>query len=210
MDARGADKLHLRLRQEPAARLINGAPIEGDHFAYALTSDRGNGSLTLALDLSGVERATLEFRLWYDLVKDQEYAYVTLSDDGGASWHTLSGIFMQPSEVYEEFYPRGYTGRTGNWLPESINLSAYAPGQVLLRFEVLSTYATKYRGLAIDDLRIRTIDYQEGFESPDDSWLMDGWIRSDNRLPNNAWLQAAQESGDSLHVTARSCPAAAN
>ncbi len=201
VDARGAAKLRLRLRQDPVARLIDEAPVEGDHFAYALTSDRGHSSLTRAFDLSEVERASLEFRLWHDLVKDKEYAYVTLSDDGGATWHTLKGIFMRPSEVNEDIYPRGYTGRTPYWFSETISLSAYAPGQVLIRFELLSRSATKYRGLAIDDLRIEAIGYHEGFEAPDDSWLMDGWIRSDNRLPNYAWLQAVQDSGDELHVS---------
>ena len=65
----------------------------------------------------------------------------------------------------------------------------------------MSDYSTLYRGLAIDDLRIRSIDFHEGFETPDESWIADGWIFTDNRLPNNTWLQVAQVTRDAIHVS---------
>lgn len=201
VDARGADKLHLRLRQDAEARLINEDSIDGEHFYYAVTSDDANSSLTREIDLSGVNSAWLEYRIWYDLAGGGEYAYVTASKDGGVTWEALSGIFMRSSAIYKEYYPRGYSRSTANWLPERINLSDYAPGRVLLRFEVNSSYLTDYAGMAIDDLRIGAINYRDGFESPDDSWVADGWIRTDNRLPNNTWLQVAQDTGDRLHIS---------
>ena len=201
VDARGADKLLLRLWQDQDARLIDEDSIEGDHFYYAVTSDSGNSALTRAFDLSAIDRAALELRIWYDLERDNEYGFITISKDDGATWETLSGIFAQSPDVYEDFYRAGYTGSSADWLPETIYLSAYAPGRILLRFEVNSSYATTYGGFAIDDLRIRAIDYHEGFESPADSWVADGWIRTDNRLPNNTWLQAIQETRAGLHIS---------
>ena len=201
VDVRGADKLYLRLWQDPEARLIDEAPVEGEHFYYAVATDHGHNSLTREFDLTGVEYASLKYRIWYDLAKDDEYAYVTVSDDDGATWHTLSGIFMQLSELHPDFYPRGYTGSTANWLPESISLSAFTPGRILLRFEVVSSHGTTYGGIALDDVQIRAIDYQDGFESPDDAWDADGWIRTDNRLPNNTWLQVVQDTRAGLQVS---------
>ena len=47
----------------------------------------------------------------------------------------------------------------------------------------MSNFGTLYRGMAIDELRIRAIDYHENFESPDDGWVAEGWLFTDNRLP---------------------------
>jgi hypothetical protein len=201
VDARGADKLHLRLRQDAKARLINEDSIDGDHFYYAATTEWGNSTLTREIDLTEVDRAWLEYRIWYKLADDLEYAYVTASKDGGISWEALSGIFMRSSAIYKDYYPRGYSRSTANWLPERINLSDYAPGRVLLRFEVNSSYLTEYAGMAIDDLRIGSINYRDGFESDDGNWDAEGWVRTDNRLPNNTWLQVAQDTGDRLHIS---------
>ena len=108
----------------------------------------GHSTLTREFDLSAVDRAWLEYQVWYHLSDDLEYGYVTISTDGGISWKALSGIIMSPSEVYEDYYPRGYSRRAANWRTERISLSQHAPGQILLRFEVNSSYATKHGGMA--------------------------------------------------------------
>ena len=201
VDVRGADKLLLRLNQHAEARLVNEATPDGDHFYYAVTSDDANSSLTRAFDLSEIKSAWLEFQVWYDLEEDYEYGYVTVSEDGGETWQALRGIYMKTSELYDDYYPAGYTRSTANWLPERITISHYAPGQILLRFEVNSSYATEHGGMAIDDLRIDAIDFRDSFETHDESWVAEGWVRTDNRLPNNTWLQAVQDTGNSLDVS---------
>ena len=201
VDARGADKLLLRLRQDQDARLIEKDSVGGDYFYYAATSEWGNSTLTREFDLSEVGQAALELRVWYDLDDYLEYGYVTVSADGGRTWDALMGHYMSSSRVYEDLYARGYTRRPANWVEDTILLSAYAPGRILLRFEVNSSYGTEYRGMAIDDLQIRSIDYHEDFEAPDESWVADGWVRTDNRLPNITWLQVAQETRDGVDVS---------
>ena len=198
---RGADTLLIRLWQDPEAQLIQESPAEGDHFYYAVTSDFGNSSLTRAFDLTEVNSAWLEYKVWYDLDKDSEYGYVTVSNDGGLTWETVSGNFTRKSQVFEDYYDEGYTFRSGNWRTDHIDLREYAPGRLLLRFEVMSAIATSYGGMAIDDLYIKAIGFHDGFESPDDGWVANGWIRTDNRLPNNTWLQAVQDTGGGLHVS---------
>ncbi len=201
VDARGAEKLLLRLWQAPEARLIDQAPVEGDFFAYAVPADYGYARLTRAFDLNTYRQARMQFRLWYNLDDEMEYAYVTLSEDGGETWQTLRGEHSEWTRVYDDFYAHGYTGHARFWRFERIDLSDFAPGEVLIRFELMSDYGTTYGGVAIDDIRISAIDFQEGFETPDDAWEYEGWIRTDNRLPNKTWLQVAQDTGGELHVS---------
>ena len=200
VDVRGADKLLVRLWQAPEAQLVDEAPIGGDYFAYAVTNDLSNSQLTRAFLLSARRSNWLQYRIWYDLVDGREYGYVTISADDGLSWQTLSGRYTKESRVYSDFYSEGYTGRSGRWLLDRIDLSDYAPGPVLIRFEMMSYFATSYHGMAIDDLSINAIGYHDGFETPDDTWHEAGWIPTDNRLPNNTWLQVVQETGEGLHL----------
>ncbi len=201
VDVRGADKLYLRLWQAPDALFVpEGAP-EGDHFAYAFASDSSNSRLSRDFVLTAPRQAWLDFRIWYDLDYDYEYGYVAVSDDDGRTWQTLPSRYTTKSRAYNKYYDVGFTGNSRGWRDERIDLSQFTPGRVTVSFELMSNLATSYRGMAIDDLRIKALNYHEDFETPDDTWRSEGWIRTDNRLPNNTWLQVVQETRDGFHVS---------
>lgn len=201
VDVRGADKLWLRLTQAPEANLINVAPDEGDRFYFAVSADYSDSRLTRHIDLLTFDEVWLEYRIWYDLAKDFEYGYVQVSADRGKTWEMLAGKHTEKRQLYNYIDSNGYTGNSGGWLQERIDLGDYASRPILLRFEVITDAVTSYRGMAIDDLRIDAIDYHDGFESPDDAWVEEGWIRTDNRLPQNTWLQVVQETPDGLRLS---------
>ena len=201
VDVRGADELYLRLWQASDAQLIPDSAPEGDHFAYAFATDSSNSRLTRDFVLTAPRQAWLDFRIWYDLDYDREYGYVTVSDDDGLTWQTLRSRYTTHSYAYDDFYDNGFTGRSRGWRDERIDLSQFTPGRVVISFELMSNLSTSYRGMAIDDLRIRAMNYHEDFETPDDSWRAEGWIRTDNRLPNNTWLQVVQETRDGFQVS---------
>ena len=160
VDVRGAETLSLRLRQAPEAQLIDAAPPEGSHFYYGLATDHGYSSLTRKFDLSKENVAWLSFNVWHNLEKNTEYGFVTISNNGGLTWDTLSGTRTSPSRVYTDYYDDGLTGQSGNWFTERMNLSDYLPAPILLRFEVMSNVGTNYAGMAIDDLRISAIGFR--------------------------------------------------
>ena len=201
VDVRGADKLHLRLLQDAEAKLMELDAADGEQVYYAVPTDKGHNRLTRRFDLSGISDAQLQYSIWYDLDYDGEQAYVTLSEDNGETWRSLRGRKTTSPIIYRAYYHYGYMGRARIWRPEQIDLSRFAPGNILLRFELMSDFVTNYRGLAIDDLRIEAIGFHDSFETHDDGWVAEGWIRSDNRLPNNTWLQVVQDTRDRLHIS---------
>ena len=200
VSTRGADKLSLQLTQDPFARLFEGRPAEGAYVYYAVTSDQSNSRLTRTIDLFRMRPLWLEYQIWHDLEEHLEYAYVEVSKDGGETWDILKGQHTQDNRG-KRFYPDGYTGKSGGWLQERINISEYEGRRILLRFEVYSERETNFRGLAIDDLRIDAIGLHDGFETADDAWQEEGWVRTDNRLPQQTWVQVVQETPKELHVT---------
>ena len=202
VNVRGASALKLNLSQAPEARLIGVEPYEGDFFYYAAVKDGGSSRLTTKIDLRAVREAAMEYRVWYDLAEHYEYGYVEVSHDGGRTWRILPGKYTRRQNRWGLFFPDGYTGGSaGRWLQERIDLSQYVGLEILLRFEVLTDTVTTYKGMAIDDLRIEAIDFHDGFEARDEAWIEEGWIRTDNRLPQRTWLQVVQENDEGLHLS---------
>ena len=202
VDARGAAALSLQFTQAAEAGLIDALPYEGDQIFYAATAGGSNSRLSLAIDLTEVDNAALDFKIWHDLNEHTEYAHVAVSADGGESWEILKGNHTTDKDSNDNTVADRYSGRSDGWLDESVSLNDYTGGQILIRFETVSRFiVSNYRGMAIDDLRIDAIDFHDGFESIDDGWIAEGWLRTDNRLPQRAWLQVAQETESGLELT---------
>ena len=70
-------------------------------------------------------------------------------------------------------------------MEESIDLSAYAGKQVLLRFEYITDAALNGEGLIVDNIRIPEIDYATDFENGLDGWDARGFVRLQNVLPQS-------------------------
>ena len=202
VDTRDAAAISLQFTQAPEGSLIDDSPYEGDHFYFAATAGRSNSRLTRAIDLTEVDNASIEFKIWHDLIQPWEYAHAAVSADGGESWDILKGSHSTDKDDNDNSVTDRYTGRSDGWLEESISLDDYTGHPILIRFETVNrSIVSTYRGMAIDDLRIDAINFQDGFEAPDDAWTAEGWLRSDNRLPNRTWLQVVQETDTGVEVS---------
>jgi len=196
-----ASALTLTITQPDHAKLIPATAFEGDYFYYSVPADSSDVTLTRRFDLSGIDSATMTLRTWYDIEEFWDYGYVMVSTDEGATWNILDGTTSQLNNPYSRAYGAGYTGQSFGWVQESISLDAYAGQEVLIRFEVITDAASIRHGMAIDDLRIDAIGYVDSFEIVSDSWDAQGWIQTDNRLPQYTWLQAVQQVGNDLTVS---------
>lgn len=180
--------------------LLPTTPDQGSRFWYSNKADQSDTTLTRQFDLSGVSRATLNYRVWYDIEELWDYGYVLVSTDGGATWDILSTPQMNASNPNFTAFGAGYTGRSLRWLEESLSLDAYAGREVLIRFEMITDDATVEMGLALDDVSIPEIGYFSDFEADDGGWSSSGWILTDNRLPQRAWAQIAYRRDGAVQV----------
>lgn len=193
-----------------APQEVNIIPVEahnGERFAYSNRADMSNTRMTRAFDLTAVEHATLEFKLWHHFEELWDYGYVMVSVDGGESWDILTGEHTRSENPYLNAYGDGYTGKSGDvsrnavaeWVKEVISLDAYAGQEILIRFEAITDDALNQHGMAIDDVTIPEIAYMSDFETLND-WVLEGWIWTDNRLEQRAWVQVIQETPDDVIV----------
>ncbi len=281
-----AERFTVNFEGQPTtARLpFDSARAADDHFYWSGRQADQDISLTRAVDLSGVDSATLTFDTWFDLSEAWNYAYVMVSADDGQTWEiigsgdetdnhngaaygpgltgisslegprpfpyvgiqfasdgmTVTGIVpdapasetdMQVGDVIighdETLWENGpniialladyRSGDTLNlyiqrgnqrlsiplilgehpervvlpepeWLTQTLDLSAFAGQEILLRFEYISLPRQENPGIAIDNIAIPEIDYLDDTETTSD-WENNGWQQLDNQLEQNFLVQ---------------------
>jgi immune inhibitor A len=178
-------------------------PVSAHSGKYAFWSNKGDESdmtLTREFDFTNVSGAIdFTYYTWYDLEQDYDYLFLEASTDG-EHWQiitTPSGTADNPSG---NSYGWGYTGKSTDWIQESVDLSEFAGQKVQLRFQYVTDGAVNGEGFLLDDVRVDAISYQSDFEEDDGGWEADGFVRVENVLPQTYRL-ALVIKGDTTTVT---------
>ncbi|MFO7536553.1 MAG: immune inhibitor A [Chloroflexota bacterium] len=192
---------------DTAVALSSSPPPEGRCYWLAPPMNDTAASLAGTFDLTGLTQATLTFDTWFDLEPGWDFAYVTISTDGGESWSLLRPHYASAGEFGPGF--TGYSGDIGDsladtipdtighggWLSESIVLDAYVGQVVEIRFEVLTDYAILGRGFAVDNIAIPELghfsgaelacshDGQQGTQAAVEGWQGQGFAATGWQLP---------------------------
>ncbi len=179
----------------------------GTWMWYSNRADLADTTLTRSVDLSKVNKATLNFWTWYDIEKNFDYGYVEVSVDGGKTWDILPGKNSSTENPNGASYGPAYTGRSGvsndnaaaQWVQDQIDLTPYAGKQILLRFEYLTDDAYNAPSWAIDEISIPEINFVDDPASGNSGWDAQGFIRTDNVLPQRFIVQVV-EKGSTTRV----------
>jgi immune inhibitor A len=175
--------------------LVELAPTEPHGGAFAWWSNRRNmlsSSLTRPVDLGQVEEASLHFWTWFDLEEHFDYGYVAVSPDNGETWTTLPGTHTTADDPNQANYGDGYTGKSGAWLEETVDLTPYAGGRILLRFWSITDPGLNQPGWLVDDISIPEVGFQDDAEADGTGWTIDGFVRSSNVLPQSYLVQLVE------------------
>jgi immune inhibitor A len=186
--------LLFRFRGSTSVRLTNTDAHSGLYSWYSNRAEDSDTTLTQSFDLSGVSAATLEYWAWYDIEENWDYAYLEISTDGGDSWKIIRAPHCTTENPNLSSYGCAYTGRSGDsqsvqWIRQVVDLSPYAGGQVVLRFEYITDEAVNQPGLLLDDIAIPEIGYESDFELDDGGWEAAGFVRTANGIPQEWILQ---------------------
>jgi immune inhibitor A len=172
-------------------------PAEGRYVWWSHRGDQQVATLTRELDLRKVTRATLRFKARYEIERDYDYAFVSISSDNGKTWQTLASTSTTTDDPQGANYGNGFTGisgvpgadiheqQRGRWVEEQADMSNYAGKKVLLRFWSISDAALNGTGLLLDDLRVPEIDLRDGFEQANTAWVSQGFVRVTGELRQN-------------------------
>ena len=180
---------------ESQVALVGARCHSGRFCWWGNRGDSIDSTLTRRLDLSGVREATLEFWTWFSLEEDWDYAYVEVSTDGGDTWAILEGKHTTSENPVGNNFGHGFTGSSQGWVQERIDLSPYAGAIVLLRFEYVTDDTVYLDGFLIDDIAVPELDLFDDAEG-DHGWQAEGFVRTDNTLPQDYLVQVIEERAD--------------
>jgi immune inhibitor A len=200
----------FRFRGAATVKQIPNEPASGQGQWWSGRGDLLDATLTRQLDLRSVAHATLRFKTWYDIERGYDYAYVTASTDGGASWTVLRGRHASDFDPLGQAYGPGYTGISGDgpdptWVDEEVDLTPVAGKVVLLRFEYVTDEAASGPGFAVDDISVPEIGFTDDAEH-DTGWQASGFRRITGPLPQRYLIQLVTEEAGTW--TSRRVPVA--
>lgn len=163
--------------QDPVAVIpaTEGQPApKGGKFAWSNRADEMITWLERGADFSNATAPTMTFDYWYQIEADWDYAYVRISQDNGASYDFVpmadcGGRATNPNGNNRAVTESGgVTGDSEGWKQCSLDLTQWAGGPVLIRFEYDTDQATTEPGYVVDNLALtdgdRTIWRKTTFE----------------------------------------------
>ena len=160
-----------------ATRLLPLAPPSGSYCWWSNRSNSMDSTLTRPLDLTGVESATLQFQQWHVIEEGYDFGYVAVSTDGGTTWTPQEGQRTVSYSSKSHALGPGYTGRSGGWVEERIDLTPYAGMEVLLRFEYVTDDSTTGDGWCLDDISVEEVGFFDDAET-EGGWTLAGFLRA--------------------------------
>jgi immune inhibitor A len=177
---------------EAETTLLIDKPHSGDTCWWSNHGDSIDSTLTRSIDLRSVDSATFKFWTNYEIEEFWDYAYVMISNDDGASWNIVDtgrAIYFDPNG---NSYGPGLTGTSLGWVQDSVDISAYAGQQVLLRIEYITDDAVFSHGACFDDLEIPEIDWFDD-TSTNGGWVANGFVRVEHTVPTQYLVQVIHE-----------------
>lgn len=201
---------------DTAAQLAPVTAPDGGRMAWSHRGDDANPRLTRQFDLSTLSPGapvTLTVASWWNIEETYDYGYVMASADG-KEWTILSGQRTRADNPTGNALGPGYTGVSGDgdapaWVQEVYDLSAFAGGPLWLQFSYVTDDAVNTEGWFIDSVAIPALGYTEDFTDNAAGWQSEGWLLTDNHLPQRWLLQVLEFDGDRL-TDVRRVPIAAD
>lgn len=150
-------------------------PASGEYEYFSGSDNDLDNSLTKTVDLTNATSAEFNFKAWYDIEKDWDYAYVTVNGEPVASDITTD------ENPYDANLGNGITGSSEGWIDASFDLSAYTGEEVELAIKYVTDGAVANPGLFVDDLSVVVDGEEVVFDDVegDTQFNMNGFTKSD-------------------------------
>ncbi len=195
------EAVKVSFKGQPQTLLITDAPPSGTHCWWSNRGDTIDSTLTGRFDLPVGKELSLEYSLWTDIEKGWDFAYVEASTDAGQTWDLLQGRRTVPPDSLHNAFGHGYTGNSGGWVKDQVDLTPYAGRSVMLRFEYVTDDALHGTGLCLDDITLAGAGFFDNAESDLGAWDSEGFIRTTYQAPQEYLLRLVQVNADGARVT---------
>ena len=156
---------------------------------WSNSGDSIDSTLSHRVDLPAGSTATLDYGVWYEIEEDWDYVYVEVSIDGGRNWLIIETPATSPENPFGNGFGPGYTGRSGGWIQESVDLSPFAGEDLWVRFQYVTDDAVNASGACFRDLSIQTAGETPAITADDAGWEARGFVFTDNIVRQDFQVQ---------------------
>ncbi|HOP02078.1 MAG TPA: immune inhibitor A [Flexilinea sp.] len=179
-----AGTYEIEITGQPTIPILSMNPIQGQFAWWSNSVNNSDTWMQRKFDLSKAkDPIRFEFDLNYDLEEAYDFLYLSLSADDGKTWQVLKTA--HGTDLNESGFNLGWgwTGKSGGWLHESVDLSEYSGKNVLLRFDLITDQALTGEGVLLDNFRIDAIHFSDDVEKGSSDWEANGFLPIMNLLP---------------------------
>lgn len=149
--SKGANNDAIRIDLPQKKKVIT-VPSSGEYAYFSGNGNNLQNYMMVPVDLSEASSASVNFKAWYDIEKDWDYAFVGIYNDDGLV--PIAGNITTASDPNGQNPGYGITGASGGWTDAEFDLSDYAGQQFHLVFYYSTDGYVSNPGFYADDIRI--------------------------------------------------------
>jgi immune inhibitor A len=186
----------------PDKETVVNTPASGKYEYYGGKGDELDNSMSTTVDLTTAENAVLNFKTWYDIETDWDYASVQVKETGSDTWTTVQGNITTATNPFDQNPGHGITGSSNGWVDASFDLSAYAGKNIELKFNYWTDVAVSFTGFYVDDITITDgsskvlTDDAEGSST----FELDGFTKDEGKFFSNRYYLLEWRSHNGVDI----------
>jgi immune inhibitor A len=187
----------------PDKETVVNTPASGQYEYYGGKGDELDNSMSTTVNLTNAKNAVLNFKAWYDIESDWDYASVQVKEAGSATWTAIQGNITTDTDPNEQNPGHGITGSSNDWIDASFDLSAYAGKNIELKFNYWTDVAVSLTGFYVDDISI-TVDNSKVLTDNADvdssSFKLDGFTKDKGKFFSNRYYLLEWRSHNGVDI----------
>ncbi|WP_430789834.1 immune inhibitor A domain-containing protein [Virgibacillus flavescens] len=132
-------------------------PYSGEYEYFSGSGNNLDNSMVTSVDLTNATNASFNFKAWYEIETDWDYASVQVKEEGSDEWVSVEGNLTTTTNPNDQNPGFGITGSSDGWVDASFDLSAYAGKNIQVKINYWTDVAAIEAGLYADDISV-TVD----------------------------------------------------
>ena len=152
---------------------------------WSNSGDSIDSTLVRQIDIQANAPAILEYQVWFDIENGWDYTYVEVSTDNRKIWQIIDTPYTSSDKPIGNGFGPGYTGKSAKWLTDSVDLTKFLNKKLWIRFQYITDEAVNSVGSCFRALSLASAGITPG----DNGWEADGFIFTDNVVPQNFQVQ---------------------
>ncbi|XMB67716.1 immune inhibitor A [Mycoplasmatota bacterium zrk1] len=155
----------------PEKEVITNIPYTGEYEYFSGKGNNVDNYMLTTIDLTQATSAKLQFKAWYQIEVDWDYASIGVMTAEG--WTSIQGNITTSSDPYGQNPGYGITGYSNGWVDAEFDLSQFVGQEIYVGFNYWTDGYVAENGLYVDDIRVSVNEQELIFDDAESNSLFD-------------------------------------